>query len=227
MKIKPLGKVPQKSSDTVKTRIRAVLFDLDGVLVNAPAWHKEALDKSLIFHGLAPIGMKDHKEIFNGLSTNKKLEILNQRGIVPRNQFKSINDKKQELTVDIIKNRCKPIKRIRELVFWLYNNGFKPGVVTNCSKRTAQLMLRLSGLTGCWYTTITNDDVDGLIKPDPFPYKLGVKETCGFPELALAIDDSHHGVESAKAAQIKHIWHLEKFTDLTLKNLKERLVSDD
>lgn len=200
-------------------KTRAVLFDLDGVLVEAPEWHRRAFDEALIEFGLPPLSIKDHTEKYNGLSTIKKLEMLNvARELVPK-----INARKQELTNKLIEENCKPIKRIREVVEWLFKNGFKTGVVTNCSKLTAQKMLRMSGLVGFWHTSITNNDVDGFIKPHPAPYVRGVRETCYFPELAMAIDDSHHGIESARAARISNIWHLEKFSDLTLKNLKARL----
>jgi beta-phosphoglucomutase-like phosphatase (HAD superfamily) len=204
-------------------KITGVLFDLDGVLVDAPQWHREALDKSLKFHGFKPLTEKEHVETFNGLSTLKKLEMLNKRRRVTKKAMPKINKMKQELTEKFIYERCKPIERIKEAVFWLYHHGFKTGVVTNCSRNSAHLMLRLSGLIGCWHTCITNGDVEGNIKPHPYPYEMGIRETSFWPQFALAIDDSHHGVESARAAGIKNIWHLENFSDLTLKNLKAKM----
>lgn len=207
----------------VKTKTRAVLFDLDGVLVDAPQWHREAFDEALKLVHAAPLTQEEHEKTFNGLSTKKKLEILVREGRVHRNSVKAVENMKQKLTTELILKNCKPIERIKETVFWLYRNNFKTGVVTNCSRASCHLMLRLSGLIGCWHTCITNEDVEGFIKPHPAPFLIGVRETCYFPELALAIDDSHHGLDSARAAQIGKIWHLEKFSDLTLRNLRARL----
>lgn len=204
-------------------KTKAVLFDLDGVLVDAPQWHREAFDKALEFYGAAPLTDEEHFKTYNGLSTKKKLEMLSVNGRVRDLDIENIHKKKQELTVETINNSCRPVQRIQEVVFYLYRNGFKTGVVTNCSKHSAHLMLKLSGLIGCWHTCVTNEDVRGNIKPHPAPYIKGLRETCFFPELAMAIDDSHHGLESARSAMIGKIWHLEKFSDLTLENLKARL----
>jgi beta-phosphoglucomutase len=205
------------------TKIRAVLLDLDGVLVNAPAWHREAFDKSLIAAGCRGLTDDEHETIYNGLSTIKKLELLNRNGLVPADKIPAINEMKQKLTIEIINKKCKPISRVIKVVFWLYRNGFKTGVVTNCSRHSAHLMLKLSGLIGCWHTCVTNNDVEGFIKPHPAPYRVGMRETCDWPELVLAVDDSHHGIESARAAGIKNIWHLKNFSDLTLRNMKNKL----
>jgi len=220
---KPSAKRRKKLKDTVQTKTKAVLFDLDGVLVNAPQWHREAFDKALKMVGAAPLTDEEHTKTFNGLSTKKKLEMLAYGGRVDAARIPEIAQLKQNFTTDLIMKNCKPIDRIKKVVFWLFNNGFKTGVVTNCSKLSCHLMLKLSGLIGCWHTCITNDDVDGFIKPHPAPYFIGVKETCFSPELAMAIDDSHHGIASARAAHIGKIWHLEKFSDLTLRNLRARL----
>jgi len=220
---KPSGKRRKKLNDTVKTKTRGVLFDLDGVLVDAPQWHREAFDEALKVVSCAPLTEDEYEKVFNGLSTKKKLEILASQGRVARDQIAGIAELKQNFTTDLIMKNCKPIERIKDVVFWLYLNGFKTGVVTNCSKLSCHLMLKLSGLIGCWHTCITNEDVDGFIKPHPAPYFVGVRETCYSPELAMAIDDSHHGIASARAAHIGKIWHLTKFSDLTLKNLRTRL----
>lgn len=206
-------------------RIRGVLFDLDGVLVDAPQWHREAFDKALIAHKARPLTDEEHFKTYNGLSTKKKLEMLAKCRRVKKKDINGIHKLKQDLTLEVINNNCRPVDRIKEVVFYLYRNGYKTGVVTNCSKHSAHLMLKLSGLIGCWHTCITNEDVEGFIKPHPYPYELGVRNSTVWANLTMAIDDSHHGIESAKAAQIGLIWHLEKFSDLTLENLKARLES--
>ena len=54
-------------------RIRAVLFDLDGVLVDATEWHYEALNRSLGLFGYS-ITRYEHLSAYNGLPTRKKLD---------------------------------------------------------------------------------------------------------------------------------------------------------
>ena len=61
--------------------IKAILFDMDGVLVDAKDWHYHVLNKALEKYGHF-ISIEDHVKTFDGLSTAKKLEILSkERGL--------------------------------------------------------------------------------------------------------------------------------------------------
>ena len=49
---------------------QAILFDLDGVLVDACDWHYEALNKFLLVYGYSTISKKYHISKFNSLRTS-------------------------------------------------------------------------------------------------------------------------------------------------------------
>lgn len=57
------------------TKIKAVIFDMDGVLIDAKEWHYEALNKALALFGFA-ISRQEHLDSYDGLPTRKKLEML-------------------------------------------------------------------------------------------------------------------------------------------------------
>ena len=48
-------------------KVQAILFDLDGVLVDACDWHYLALNEALKGIGVAPISREDHVTTYNGL----------------------------------------------------------------------------------------------------------------------------------------------------------------
>ena len=54
------------------SQIRAVIFDMDGVLIDARDWHYEALNKALNLFGME-ISRYDHLVTYDGLPTKKKL----------------------------------------------------------------------------------------------------------------------------------------------------------
>ena len=60
--------------------MKAILFDLDGVLVDACDWHYHSLNDALEHYEGYRISYEDHIESFNGLPTSVKLNIL---GIKP------------------------------------------------------------------------------------------------------------------------------------------------
>lgn len=203
--------------------IEGCLFDLDGVLVDAADWHKDALNRALVMFSLEPISEEDHIKTYNGLSTYKKLEMLNVNPIL----HKALYDEKQRRTIDIIKEKCKPISRIIETVE-LANLIFDKdnvAVVTNCSRHTAQLMLELSGLSHLFEFLVTNEDVEGHVKPSPWPYMLA-QQKFGIDgqKKILAIDDTDRGIMSARDAHCR-TWFLKNFEDLTSENLIKILAS--
>ena len=56
--------------------IKAILYDLDGVLVDATEWHYESLNESLYEVAGFRLSRQEHLSSFNGLPTKKKLEIF-------------------------------------------------------------------------------------------------------------------------------------------------------
>ena len=82
--------------------IKAILYDLDGVLVDATEWHYESLNAALKEICGFVIKREEHISTFNGIPTMKKLEILNNQGRLDRKLFDKIWEKKQEKTFEVI-----------------------------------------------------------------------------------------------------------------------------
>ena len=91
------------------TKIKAILFDMDGVLIDARQWHYEALNDALGIFGLQ-ISRYDHLHTFDGLPTRVKLQLLSEQYYLPEKLHGFINEVKQKKTQQIINERCHPIK---------------------------------------------------------------------------------------------------------------------
>ena len=87
--------------------IKAVVFDMDGVLIEAKNWHYEALNKSLRLFG-HEISKVDHLTTYDGLPTWKKLEMLSIERGLPVELHEFINEMKQLYTMEIVHTQCKP-----------------------------------------------------------------------------------------------------------------------
>lgn len=57
--------------------IKAVLFDMDGVLIDAREWHYDALNQALALFGFA-ITRQEHENYYDGLPTRVKLQRLTE-----------------------------------------------------------------------------------------------------------------------------------------------------
>jgi beta-phosphoglucomutase-like phosphatase (HAD superfamily) len=80
-----------------------ILFDLDGVLVDACDWHYEALNLALVDAGFSGIDIESHFAKYNGLPTKVKLKMLG----ISDHLSNQINKNKQKYTLDIIKTTAK------------------------------------------------------------------------------------------------------------------------
>ncbi len=87
--------------------IRAIIFDMDGVLIEAKDWHYEALNRALRLFGLE-ISRYEHLSVFDGLPTRDKLEMLSVERGLPRALHSFINEMKQQFTMELVHCACKP-----------------------------------------------------------------------------------------------------------------------
>ncbi len=206
--------------------IRGLLFDLDGVLVDAADWHRDAFNLSLEVHNFPALLQEEHMRDFNGLSSRRKLSMLVERGHVHDDAeiHESIHKAKQEYTVKLIEENCVPFARVIDVLVYARSIHLKIGCVTNCSRKTAMLMLEKARLVDLFDTIVTNTDVDGKIKPHPWPYLLA-KANLGFSnerKICLAIDDTWKGIMSAVDAGCR-TWKLNNYEDLSVRNLVKRM----
>ena len=66
----------------MKNKIKAVIFDMDGVLIDAREWHYHALNRALQLFGM-PIDYEQHLRRFDGLPTKEKLLTLHNEQNLP------------------------------------------------------------------------------------------------------------------------------------------------
>ncbi len=180
--------------------IKAILFDLDNVLVEASEWHYEALNKALRTVAGFEISREDHEKTFNGLSTKQKLEMLLRNGQILGNQIGQIERRKQIYTkLAIIYNSYKDQDKIVMLETLRRMDGLKIACVTNCVPSTAKMMLKKTGLYPLIDYLVTNKDVKEP-KPSPEGYLKAVNHFGLKPRECLIVEDSEKGLKAAFAS---------------------------
>ena len=175
------------------------IFDLDGVLVDACDWHRDALNEALQEVCNYVISEEEHVSTFNGIPTKEKLKILSQRGIVDESLHSQINDLKQEKTISIIEKNANIRQEKIDLIDELKRNNHHVACYTNSIRRTAKLMLQKTGILDKFDFVLTNQDVKAP-KPAPDGY-LQVMEKFGVAsENCYIIEDSPKGLKAAYAS---------------------------
>ena len=196
---------------------KAVLFDLDGVLVDACDWHYEALNRALEDVAGTRINREEHITTFNGLTTLSKLNMLAEAGRLEREDMCKISPLKQQYTKETIKNNLCVDNTKVNLLKHLKSNGYKIACVTNSIRETATLMLTLCGIMDFIDLLVSNEDSLNN-KPHPEPYiKAMVLLNC-LPENCTIIEDSPKGLEAARLSGANVI-EVKNSTEVTTENI--------
>lgn len=177
---------------------RAVVFDMDGVLIDARDWHFRALNEALAIFG-AEISRQDHLERFNGLPTRVKLGMLSEEGRLPRHLHRVVDEIKQERTLREAASLCFPRVEHLLMMSWLRRRGCGIGVATNSIRQTSSTMLEFAGILQHLDVLVTNEDVDRA-KPAPDIYLMAADRLQVLPRDVLVVEDHPYGVSAAEAA---------------------------
>ena len=181
--------------------IKAVIFDLDGVLIDSEVcyisklWHfvKEEFGKSVPKEALLPIvgasGMAHFLAVKDYLPPDWGREeyLVGYRAYLARNPISY-----PEL--------CFP--DVPATLAWLKEKGYRMALATSSPRDKVEQSIGECGLTDYFAAMLTRDDVENC-KPDPEIY-LYTLSRLGLPkEDCLVVEDSVYGIQAAKAAGLK------------------------
>lgn len=179
-------------------KIKAILFDMDGVLIEAKEWHYEALNKALNLFGM-PISRFDHLNSFDGLPTRAKLELLTHERGLPHQLHKFLNEMKQIYTMEIIHTQCKPSFIHEFALANLKLMEYKIAVCSNSIRNSVELMMEKANLKQYLDLMLSNEDVSNG-KPDPEIYTKAIDHFGLQPQECLIIEDNLNGIKAARAS---------------------------
>jgi len=182
----------------MNTKIKAVIFDMDGVLIDAKDWHYEALNKALEIFGVS-ISRIDHLTTFDGLSTNQKLRLLSKLYNLPAGLHGFINEMKQQYTMDITNQLCKPVFQHQYALAKLREDGLKLAVASNSIRNTVEVMMEKAGLTEYLEFFLSNQDVNNA-KPDSEIYDKSIARLGFDPSECVIVEDNENGLKAANAS---------------------------
>jgi HAD superfamily hydrolase (TIGR01509 family) len=202
--------------------IKAVIFDLDGVLVDTKKIHYEALNKAIKSIGSDyQISLEDHLKIFDGLTTKKKLQILNKKKIINKSFNKKIVAKKNFYTKILLKKNLKYNSTIFKIIEKL-SKKYKIAIATNAIKDTLDICLKKLKIKKFIHFKLSNEDIKNP-KPNPEIYlKIFIKFGL-LPKEALILEDSYFGRSAAKSsgAALMGIKNINK--DVTYSNITQMI----
>lgn len=200
--------------------IKAILFDMDGVLIDAKDWHYEALNKALGLFGIE-ISRYDHLHTFDGLPTKVKLKMLSEQYYLPEQLHGFVNQMKQKYTAQMIHEKCHPMFHHEYTLSKLHNAGYKIAVCSNSIRSTIELMMEKSMLIDYLDLIVSNEDVKKA-KPDPEMYLTAISKFGLKPEECIVVEDNPNGIAAGKASGAS-VLEVATVYDVNYENIK-RLI---
>ena len=197
--------------------IKAIIFDMDGVLIEAKDWHYEALNRALNLFGYN-ISRYDHLVTYDGLPTRMKLEMLSMERDLPRALHSFINEMKQQYTMEIIYQKCKPTFYHEYALSKLQAEGYRLAVASNSVRNSVEMMMQKSNLEPYMEFMLSNQDVKKP-KPDPEIYTVAIERMKLQPSECLIVEDNPNGIKAALGSG-GHVYQVETIKDVNYQALK-------
>lgn len=197
--------------------IKAVIFDMDGVLIDAKEWHYEAFNRALGLFGFT-ISHSDHVAVFDGLPTHTKLDILSEDYGLPQGLHRFINEMKQIYTIEMVHTRCKPTFTHEYALSNLKRDGLLLAVASNSIRPTVDLMMQRAHLDMYLDASLSASDVTKP-KPDPDIYIKAIERLGLQPHECVVVEDNKNGIQAARAAGAS-VLIVDSVHDVNLQNIR-------
>ena len=200
---------------------KLIIFDLDGVLVEAKEIHYKTLNKALAeVDRKYMITEKEHLSTYDGLKTNQKLEMLTKNKGLDPIYYEQIWNRKQDLTIDAI-SELKPNTHLIVVFKRLRDMGYKLACCSNSIRRSVLVMLSKIGLIEYMDLIISNEDVKNS-KPHPEMYWKAMSMMSVLPDETLIVEDSPHGLLAASRSRA-NVLRVDNPSDLTFEKISSKL----
>jgi HAD superfamily hydrolase (TIGR01509 family) len=176
---------------------RAVIFDIDGTIVDNMHLHAEAFARFAERHGLPPL-TKDDRARLDGRRNSEIFPILFKRE-VPRDEWQAYEHEKEGLYRELSKGRLLPMKGLQQLIERLAADRIPMALATSAPQLNVAHTLAELRLDDAFPIIVRGDEVArGKPAPDVFieaARRLGVA-----PADCLVFEDAPMGIQAAQAA---------------------------
>lgn len=202
--------------------IELIIFDLDGVLVDAKEFHYSALNGALAtIDSKYMISREEHLAKYDGLSTSQKLKLLSKEKGLPKHLHDYIWKRKQELTETLIDMHVQPDDNLMAVLEALKADGFKLAVASNAIKSTVYKMLHAAGIRKYFEYVLSNESV-AIPKPSPAIYLECMLSFGVAPIDTLIIEDSLVGRQATYASGA-HLLPVNSPKEITYERIIDRI----
>jgi beta-phosphoglucomutase family hydrolase len=179
--------------------IKAVIFDLDGVIVESENTHVEAEKQTLLKYGV----QISTEELRRYTGTTAKLmfsELIKKYNL--NTTFEEMFSEKEEIFFKLLEEDAKPTKGVVEFLEELKKRNIRLAVGSSSNKKLIDYVLNKLNIRHLFDCVVGAEDIVHS-KPNPEIFLKAAAKLGLSPAECLVIEDAELGVEAAKRARMK------------------------
>lgn len=192
------------------SKAKAILFDLDGTLINSEFQHFCSWNDILLPFN-AQLSFNFYMNEYSGISLLKNAERLNREFDLKRSITDLMIEKDSFYLQRLERNSVELMPYALEVLRYFYQLRIPMGLVTSSSRKAVELIVKNGKLQQYFSNIITRDDVNNF-KPHPEPYQMAAKSLGYLDNEYIVFEDSFPGINSAIGANLTCFFIKNQFT---------------
>ncbi len=179
--------------------IKAVIYDLDDLMVNSDSLHIDASEKVFSRHNVdlkkLPLRVRAG---FVGMRVSDILRVIvNYFNL--NVDFNQLREERSQLFLDLVSSELKPMPGLIESLKFFKEGGFNIALASSGTRKYIKLVLKKFKIDNYFDVVVSGDDVN-LGKPNPETYLVACSKLKIEPAKALVLEDATKGIAAAKSA---------------------------
>ena len=178
----------------------ALIFDMDGVLVDSEPLFLKAINYLLVKESVEPVTDEENQSVLIGTTVEETWRRLKQRRGLPE-PLQSYIEKYELEVLEVLKAEMTPRPGVRQLIDACSRRNLPKAVASSSLRSWVYLKLETLGFQDSFEVVLGGDDVTKG-KPEPDIYLLAAERLNIPPARCIAIEDSPVGIAAAVSAGI-------------------------